>query len=282
MGNDERILTPSDLILPARRNMKNYYGLAVSALVLCVAALSGCAGATRLPTRAKGPAGDALQNIQLDLTFLDTPGTQRAEVVSRLSSVGMYSNTRLFWGRWSESKWGYWWVIAGMNGAGAGDAKRIWHIRNLLVSFGENGIVRKKALFGEDKALWAELHSQLVDSSPLEISQPIQIQVIGGTKVQMITLGKDSIQFDRQNALLPVQIPPQRIVRISHPSPQAVFRISRNSADSLADPALTCHTLHLAEKGPLGKRISFCASPGNAVTTFQYFQQYGSPQLRWD
>src|SRR6266436_6012682 len=110
---------------PARRNMKNFYRSAVSALAFSAAILSGCAGATRLPMRAKGLAGEALQNKQLDLAFLDAPGTQRDEVVNRLSSVDTaYSNSRLFWGRWSESKWGYWWFIAGGTAA-AGDAQRI-------------------------------------------------------------------------------------------------------------------------------------------------------------
>ena len=112
---------------------------ALTALILSVALFSGCAGATRLPARTRGPAGDDLQVKQLDLAFLDASGTQRQEVLSRLSSVDTsYANPRLFWGRWSDSKWGYWWFMAGGTSA-AGDAKRIWHVHNLLVSFDENG-----------------------------------------------------------------------------------------------------------------------------------------------
>jgi hypothetical protein len=251
--------------------MKNFNRLAVSALALSAAILSGCAGATRLPMRAKGLTGEPLQNNKLDLAFLDAPGMQRDEVVSRLSSVDTaYSNTRLFWGRWRESKWGYWWVIAGGYSA-AGDAKRIWHIHNLLVSFDENGAVRKKELFKDDKSLWTELHTRLADAAPLDLSQPVQIELIGPSKLQAMSLGKDSIQFDRRKALLPVQVAPQAIVRISH-----------SRLGIIDNPVVTCHTLHLAEKGPMGKKISFCASPAYVATTFQYFQQYGSPQLRWD
>jgi len=84
-----------------------------------------------------------MQRKQLDLGFLDAPGTQRQEVLSRLSVVDTaYSNPRLFWGRWSDSKWGYWWFVAAQTG-GAGDAKRVWHVHNLLVSFDENGAVRQ-------------------------------------------------------------------------------------------------------------------------------------------
>lgn len=251
--------------------MKHFNHLAVSALALSAAILSGCAGATRLPMRAKGFAGEPLQKNQLDLAFLDAPGTQREEVVSRLSSIDTsYSNPHLFWGRWSESKWGYWWVIAGGYSA-AGDAKRIWHIHNVLVSFDENGTVRRKELFKDDKSLWTELHIRLADAPPLDLSQPIPIEVIGSGKVRAMTLGKDSIQFDRRNALLPVQI-----------SPQAIARISHSRLGIIGNPLVTCHTVYLAEKSPMGKKISFCAKPAYVATTFQYFQQYGSPQLRWD
>jgi len=252
--------------------MKNFQRLAVSALALSTILLSGCAGATRLPMRAKGPAGEALQNNKLDLGFLDAPGTQRDAVVSRLSSVDTsYSNPRLFWGRWRESKWGYWWFIAG-NYSAEGDAKRIWHIHNLLVSFDENGNVRKKELFNEDKPLWIELHSRLADTPPLDLSQPMRIEVFGPGKLQMMTLGKESIQFDLQKGKTPhFEVSPQAIVRISH----GLLGVSVN-------PAVTCHTLHLAEKSPVGKNILFCAGPANVAATFQYLQQYGSPQLRWD
>jgi hypothetical protein len=87
-----------------------------------------------------------------------------------------------------------------------------------------------------------------------------------------MTLEKDSIQFDLlRGKVAHFQIPSQGIIRISH-----------GSAGKEANPAVTCHTLHLAEKSPVGKRLLFCASPANVATTFQYLQQYGSPRLRWD
>lgn len=252
--------------------MKNSYRSGVSALALSAAILSGCAGATRLPMRAKGPAGEALQNKKLDLGFLDAPGTQRDDVVSRLSSVDTsYSNPRLFWGRWSESKWGYWWFIAGNNDA-VGDAKRIWHIHNLLVSFDENGDVRKKELFNDDKSLWVELHNRLADAPQLDLSQPMRIEVHGPGKLQMMTLGREAIQFDLRKGKTPH----------FEVSPQAIARISHGFLGTPANLAVTCHTLHFAEKSPLGKKILFCASPAHVATTLQYLQEYGSPQLRWD
>src|SRR5712692_9217710 len=165
---------------PARRNMKSIRHLAVSALALSATIiLSGCAGATRLPMRSKGPAGEALQIKQLDLSFIDAPGTQREDVVRRLGSVDTgYSNPRLFWARWSESKWGYWWFVAAQTG-GAGDAKRVWLMHNLLVAFDENGAVRKKEVIDNDASLWAELHAQLAVGPPLDLSEPVPLEASG-------------------------------------------------------------------------------------------------------
>jgi hypothetical protein len=252
--------------------MKSVHQFTISTLALAVSILSGCAGATRLPMRAKGPSGESLQTKQLDLSFLDAPGTQREEVIRRLSSLDTgYSNPRLFWARWRESKWGYWWFVAAQTG-GAGDAKRIWHVRNLIVSFDENGIVSKKELFNDDKSPWVALHSRLADAPPLDVSQPIQVGVLGPGKLQTITLGKDSIQFDLQKG------------KVSHfeVSPHAIIRISHGVMGTASSRAVTCHALYLAEKTPLGKRIPFCASPAYVATTFQYLQENGSPSLRWE
>lgn len=252
--------------------MNNFYRLAGLSLVLSAAMLCGCAGATRLPMRTQGPGGERLQTKHLDMAFLDTPGTPREEVVSRLSSVDTgYSNPRLFWGRWSVSKWGYWWVIAGNNNA-TGDAKRIWHLHNVLVSFDEGGAVSKKELFDGDKSLWAALHTQLADGPPLDLSQPMRIEVLGPGKLQAMVLGNDSVEFElRKRKALPFQLSPRTIVRFSH-----------GWVATPANSPLTCHELHFADKSPVGKSVRFCATPANVAATFQYLEQYGSPQLRWD
>jgi len=252
--------------------MKNFYRLTVSALTLSVAILSGCAGATRLPLRAKGPAGESLDRKKLDLEFLGAPDTRRDQVVERLGSIDTaYQNPRLFWGRWSDSKWGYWWFVAGGNSA-AGDAKRVWHVHNLLVSFDENGTVRKKEVIDNDQALWAELHALLGETAPLDLSQPVPLEVHGLRDLAKITLTKDVVELERHKGKMPVlQISPQKIVRISH---------SRAYANS--HPSSTCHTLHFDEKTAWGKSVLFCASPADVATLFQYLQQAGASNLRWD
>jgi hypothetical protein len=252
--------------------MKSVHHLAVSALALLASILSGCAGATRLPMRTKGPAGETLQNKQLDLAFLDTPGTQRQEVLSRLSMVDTaYANPQLFWGRWRESKWGYWWFVASQGG-GAGDAKRVWHVHNLLVSFDENGAVRKKEVIDNDASLWPELHAQLAAVPPLDLSAPVAMEVSGYWRLTRITLARDSMEFDRSKGKRPVlQISARKIVRFSHGRSQSWMRANT-----------TCHTLHFEEKTEWGKSVMVCADAANVATLFQYLQQAGSPTMRWD
>lgn len=252
--------------------MKRAHILAILIVAVCAFLLSGCAGATRLPTRTKGPVGQTLQSKQIDLAFLDAPGTQREEVASRLKEVDTgYSNPRLFWGRWSQSKWGYWWFVAAQTG-GAGDAKRVWHVHNLLVSFDENGEMRKKEVIDNDAALWAELHAQLATAPPLELAEPLAMEASGYRCLTRITLAKDWLELERCKGKAPVlRISPRQVVRFSHGGLPARMNMKPS-----------CHALHFEEKTEWGKSVLVCAEPANVATLFQYFQQAGSPTMRWD
>ena len=123
-------MQPKPLSSPSRASC-------VIALFFCTF-LCGCVGATRLPVRARGPAG-SIQKKEIDLNFVQVGTTRREEVINQLGAISTgYSNSRLFWGRWTESKWGYWWVVGyPCNNCMAGDAHRKWHIQNLLVAFDE-------------------------------------------------------------------------------------------------------------------------------------------------
>ena len=252
--------------------MKCTHFLVITALTVSAVLFSGCVGATRLPMRTKGPAGETLQRKQLDLSFLDAPGTQRQEVLSRLNMVDTaYSNPRLFWGRWSDSKWGYWWFVAAQTG-GAGDAKRVWHVHNLLVSFDEDGAVRKKEVIDNDTSLWAELHTQLATTPPLELSEPLPLGASGYRNLTRITLAKDSLELERSKGKTPIlRISARKVVRLSHSRPQSWMRANT-----------TCHTLHFEEKTEWSKSVMVCADAASVATLFQYLQQAGSPTMRWD
>ena len=239
---------------------------------LVVAGLCSCAGATRLPTRTRGPEGAHLEN-QLDLRFLDESGMRSEEVRERLSSIDTgYQNPRLFWGRWSDSKWGYWWIAAATPQGGAGDARRVWHAHNVLVAFDENGLVKKKVFVDNDAVLWRELHKQLQEAPPLDLTQPVHMIVKPCCGAWEMSLTQDSIVIGTGKRKKPTaSVSPQTIVRISH----------NGVLDSRSNDAVTCHTLYMAQKTALGRRVRFCADPSSVAVFFQYLQQKAPETLQW-
>jgi hypothetical protein len=243
------------------------------AILLCVLSVAGCVGATRLPARSRGPAGETFQKKELDLTFLDQSGIQREEVRRRLAAIDTaYANPRLFWGRWSDSKWGYWWFIAAQTGA-AGDAKRVWHVHNVLVTFDEEGVMQKKMQIDDERDLWRELHVQLTNAAPLDLSQPMALSVAQSVWLTSMTLTTDSVQITRRKRKAAVvEISPLNIVRISHSGVQ----------DKGSSVGITCHTLHLSEKSLMGKRVPFCTNAPTIASIFQYLSQYGRRDMLWE
>jgi hypothetical protein len=238
--------------------------------------LWGCAGATRLPTRTKGPVGASIEKKEIDLSFLQVGVTHREEVASKLAAIDTsYSNPRLFWGRWSESRWGYWWIIAG-GGAAEGEAKRIWHVQNILVVFDEDGTVTSKEVIKDNDALWLALHSYMLTAPPppLDLSQPIRISIRPPNRREpkAILLSKDGMEFERRSSKRKkpnVQVSVLDVIRFRH-----VANWDKN-------PSATCHTLEFSEKTAFGRKIGFCTDAAGAGTLFQYLQQAGPPGMSW-
>lgn len=244
--------------------------VALSVLAGCLMCL-GCVGATRLPARSKGPQGASIQKNDLDLSFLQAGTAHREDVLNKLHSIDTtYSNPCLFWGRWSDSKWGYWWFVASQTYA-AGDAKRVWHVHNLLVTFDPNGIVQDRKVIDDERALWRELHANLASVPPLDLTQPITIPTLRYDPVG-VTVSKDTIHVERRKASKSFDVSPIRVVRFRHFA----------SEEKGSYPGTTCHSLQLAEKTPSGKTIRFCAAPPDVVTLFLYLREHGSPDMAWE
>ena len=232
---------------------------------------SGCVGATRLPARSKGPQGASLQKSDLDLSFLQAGTARREDVLSKLHSIDTaYSNPRLFWGRWSDSKWGYWWFVASQTYA-AGDAKRVWHVHNLLVTFDQNGVVQTRTVIDDNRALWRELHAQLAEMPPLDLTQPVTLPILRSDSVE-ITLSKDAIHIERRKASKSFDVSAIKVVRFRH-----VASIEKGSS-----PGTSCHALELAEKTRSGKAIRFCVAPPDVVTLFLYLREHGPADMAWE
>ena len=271
--------------------------LGTAAESFCVLVLSGCVGVARLPTKTNGPTGTTIQKNDIDLTFLRDGTTRREEVVNTLSRIDTgYSNSRMFWGRWNESNSGYW-VI----GPFGGDAERNWHVRNLLVSFDENGVMQAKELTDDGKVVDSELRAQLAKAPPLDLSQPVPITTAHGVyaysnsfqgELRDITLTKDGMllsgneistlhRFRHNVKYFPVvKVPLLNVERISYDDKAVAGRI--------------CHVLHLTEKTPIrsqtgqymgqdmGKKILVCTSADDLATIFKYLLQAGPPNMRWE
>ena len=263
--------------------------------------LSGCVVAPmRLPTRTTGQTGTTLEKSDIDLTFLQAGVTRREDVVNKLSRIDTgYSSPTLFWGRWSESKWGVGGV--GLIPGSGGGAERIWHAHNLLVSFDENGLMQAKELTDDGKVVDIQLRAQLAKAPLLDLSQPVLITKMYGVysysgswqgDLRDIALTKDGMilrgneistlhRFRRNENYLPViKVPPLKVEGITY-------------ADN-ADAGKICHVLHLSEKIPilsqtgqymgqeLHKTILVCTSVADLETILKYLQQTGPPNMRWE
>jgi hypothetical protein len=241
--------------------------LRIAAESFLVLVLSGCTVPMRLPSRINGPVGGTLQNDDIDLTFLQVGVTRREEVASRLSRIDTgYSSSRMFWGRWSESKAGY--AVIGPLGGGA---ERIWNVHNLLVSFDESGAMQSKDLIGSEKALDRQLIAKLTKVPPLELSDPQQIGLMEISHgVKEMTLTKDAMLLRDETAKL-VEISPLKVTRISYTG--AAYGLPSDSS---------CRILHLNEKTPMGEKLLFCVSERNLPTILKYLQQAGPPNMRWE
>jgi len=243
----------------------------VIALFFCTS-LWGCVGATRLPVRAKGPSG-SLQKNEIDLNSVRIGKTRREEVINQLGAINTgYSNSRLFWGRWTESKWGYWWVVGySCNNCIAGDAHRKWRGQNLLVAFDEKGLVVSKQKVGDNEGFWQALHSHILESQPtaLDFSQPIRIS-LSNEEPAALLLSQDRIEFERglDRGEAKIQVPVANVVRFRH----------RKASLNLS---FTCHILELSEETAFGNKIKICAQADQIGTLFQYLQQAGSPTMLW-
>lgn len=243
-------------------------------IVFCACALlCSCIGATRLPVRALRPDGSKLQKKELDLSFLQTGITERGEVEQQLAPIDTgYNNPQLFWARWSESRWGYWWVLGGPCGnCLAADAGRLWRTKNLLVMFDQNGVLSSKETLGDDR-IWTALRSRVAEvHAPLDLSEPLRLNLTNADPAAIL-LHEDTMEFERSfDRHKPnVTVPVANVVRFKHEDSR-----TGNSV------VMTCHSLELSSKTALGKKIKFCAEPSQIGLLFEYLDKVGQPAMRW-
>jgi hypothetical protein len=87
-----------------------------------------------------------------------------------------------------------------------------------------------------------------------------------------MTLTAEGIEIAQRKRNKPTEIVATDVVRISH----------QGGLDKGAPVGITCHTLHLAEKSAMGKRIFFCADAASVAAVLAYFSQHGRKDLLWE
>jgi hypothetical protein len=245
--------------------------------LLCAAllVLTSCFGATRLPTRQHGSSGQKFDAKTFDPTVVQPGTTTRDEVLANFSMINTgYQDPHFFWGRWATSKWGYWWMViaaspsGGGGASGAGDAKRIWHVHNMLLTFDDAGVAQTKLLLDDDPSLWRELNKY---AGSLPAMNDDEIISLAGRR--RIALSREWIEIaDTGKKHRTARVSPDKIVRIAHAGP----------ADKRASPGSSCHVLYLSEKTTLGNKFRFCAEGSSLMATLHYLHRYASPNMKWE
>ena len=239
--------------------------------VLC-AALLGCIGATPVPKRTRTPEGTEVKNI--DLSFL-TPGqTTRAEVKDKLKLIDTgYQGDHFFLGRWSSSTWGAWYILAGTYRAAAGGG-RVWKSGNLLVEFGDEGIVKRFELFDDPKALQRLV--PVAADTPLQLPSPLELpvhywKIAGSKKVDAkIVLSKGTIDFEELGELKKkhkFSLPASEVLRVETPV------TIRDPNPNYISQRLRCARDLKKIGGPPGRDLNLEVTMPQLVTLMSYVAQ---------
>jgi hypothetical protein len=213
--------------------------------------LSACIDAARLPVRAQGPARTQFQASSLDMSCLDLPAVQQKDVADKLASIDTgYHDPHLFWGRWADS--------------------RASRVKNLLVTFDDNGVLQKREIIDDDRVLWRRLHEHVATMPPMDLSQPEFLSVATPNSLPIL-LHKEYFEVTPAKRG-PVRIAPASVLQLTHDS----------SKDRQSKASTTCHTLHLGEKTSAGKNIRYCGNAEHVITLFRYLQERGAKSMQWE
>jgi hypothetical protein len=219
-------------------------------LFLTCGFLVACVGATRIPVSNRGPAGAQIQTTPLDMTFLESPAVRQEDVANKLGSIDTgYRDRHLFWGRWADS--------------------RVWHVKNLLIAFDDNGIMQKREIIDDDRILWRRLHEHVVTMPSLDLSGP-EFLSVDNPNALPILLHKEYFEVTSAKRG-PVRIAPTSVLQFTH-----------EPIKDKRDAGSTCRTLHLSEKTSAGKNIRYCGSAESVVTLFRYLQETGAKTMQWE
>src|SRR5713226_1907871 len=223
----------------------------------------------RAPTRTSGSSG-AMEKVNLN--FIEAGKITRAEVTEKLSVTDTgVKDKRLFLGRWTSSKWGVLWAVAGNNSA-AGGWNRSWARHNVLIAFDDKDVVQQYRVF-PDHELVKQLSAWVAEGrgQPLDLSVPIEVPVehrhrAGGQVPGTLVLGNDSFEFreDDGKGKHNFKISPKQIRELS---------LTSIGHGDKSDPRYMNQTIRFAEKTKVGGKMTIRVDVPTVMLLVQYLSQ---------
>jgi hypothetical protein len=224
----------------------------------------------KMRTRVEAPAGT--KHVISKNDFI--PGkTPREDVEGRYGAAAVETDAAgLFWGRFRASSWAF----AAFTALPAPYATggRLWGVRNLIVTFDENGLVRDSFVVSE-----GDLHRRLrralveVSAHPRESAQPLSIH---GRDPNPEESGR-SVDLELTSAGAVVTRHP-RVGRDGRPrSETAVVTVALADIESLtvghggSDPYAVEVVLKFRSKTSVGDHLKFPVDPRDALTIARWW-----------
>ncbi len=228
--------------------------------------LTGCFVAPIPTTKQTVSAKGKIKNF--DLADVQ-PGVSREQIDQQLADISIDCGTpRIFWGRWSSSRWvlAYGQVVSGH---GSGGDTRLSKPHNLVLEFDEVGKLLRRHDVNEEGLLPA-LESSIRSASlpPLNFDKPL---VLNARHWEHIDDPKSDGNLVLSGKELRFQEPANSKHDFSVPA-SAVQSLSSGLQYETAAERIAV-TIHLSAKTPAGKNVKVAMYPTELLTLIRWFQQ---------
>jgi hypothetical protein len=202
------------------------------------------------------------------MTFLEAPSVHREDVTSKLASIDTCykhptssGDAGLIPGGDTGGSW--------PTGTADGDAKRVWHVKNLLVAFDDNGVHAKTRSHRQrPRTLAGIAHLCRPDACARSFQAPLPPANFG----LLLRHFASGLPGGHGQEERPGPFSSSSIIRFDHES----------SKDNRQNSGVTCHTLHFSEKTAFGRKLILCGNAEMVVTLFESLQQTAPKTMLWE
>jgi hypothetical protein len=259
------------------RNRRFHASVMLSVVLLGAAATSGCVVPVKMKNRIEGPAGTK-EGLSKEVLVPGT--TTRREVEERYKGFAVDTGIpNLFWGRFRQSSWAVVFGVAGYAGAATGGGRK-WNVRNLLITFDDDGTVRSSevVLDEEFQDRWMTSLAELA-APPLDLSRTVKID---GLPPDLGTYAP-TIDPELTSSGVVVTSHPYWISKKAPPLPK-VAGLSLARIESLTvgqgharESVRMGVVLRFTGKTPVGRRLAFWVEPKAAPVLVRWLAQVTRP-----